>query len=180
MPQISLGFRVHSGWAIMIAFADNTVIERRRIELAADGMPVQPYHAAEPLLFAEAERLIRRSEESSRQLAIRALKPFAHARAASVLSNSGRPLPDLQSILRSHALIHAAEGELYREALRHAAQQFGIRLINAKEKEIFAQLPPEVHQQIAEYAKILGPPWRQDEKLAAAAAYVAQVQGKKE
>src|SRR5260370_13298371 len=169
MPQISLGFRVHSGWAIMIAFADNTVIERRRIELAADDMPVQPYHAAEPLPFAEAERLIRRSEESSRRLAIQALKPFAHARAASVLSNSGRPLPDLQSILRSHALIHAAEGELYREALRHAAQQFGIRLINAKEKEIFAQLPPKVHRHIEEYGKIFGPPSPRHEELPPAA-----------
>src|SRR5260370_7542332 len=124
MPQISLGFRVHSGWAIMIAFADNTVIERRRIELAADGMPVQPYHAAEPLPFAEAERLIRRSEESTRQLAIQALKPFAHASAACVLANSGRPLPDLQSILHSHALTHAAPPAHYPTPPRHHPPTF--------------------------------------------------------
>jgi hypothetical protein len=174
---ISLGFRVHSGWAVMIAFDGNEVVERRRIELAADGMPVQPYHVAEALAFTEAETLIARCEEITRRLAIAALERLDvnGVRAACVLASSARPLPDLASVLTSHALIHTAEGAMYRDAIRHAAMRLGIPLVAAKEKEVFAHLPAETRRRIERYGKILGPPWRQDEKLATAAAYVAHI-----
>jgi hypothetical protein len=174
MRDVSLGFRVHSGWAIMIVLSGDGVIERRRIVLAGDGLPVQPYHAAEPLPFAEAEQLIGRCSEAARQLAVDAVEPVRQARAACVLSSSGRPLPDLASVLASHALIHAAEGELYRDALREAAAQFGIPLVTAREKDALGQLAAGMRVRIDSYGKLVGPPWRQDEKLATAAAYLAQ------
>src|SRR5882724_4616296 len=118
-PSLALGFRVHSGWAVMIALAGDEVLERCRIELMESGLPVQPYHAAERLPFAGAERLIRRSAEVSRRMARASLeRPWAHrVRVACVLDSSARELPELKAVLGSHALIHTAEGELYREAL---------------------------------------------------------------
>src|ERR1019366_7900541 len=53
----ALGFRVHSGWAVVVAVSgpltSPTVTERWRIEFAAPEIPgsTQPYHAAEGEFF---------------------------------------------------------------------------------------------------------------------------------
>src|SRR5947207_1649745 len=140
---ITLGFRVHSGWAAMIALNGEQVVERWRVELAGDNMPVQPYHAAEPLPFLDAERLIRRCEEISRRMAREELDRLStqKVRAACVLSSSARPLPELRAILAAHPLIHTAEGELYRDSLRRVLVDMGVRLVEAREKEVFSKLP---------------------------------------
>jgi hypothetical protein len=49
---------------------------------------------------------------------------------------SGRPLPSLPQILISHALIHSADGELFREALLHASKRCGIESFAIKESEL--------------------------------------------
>jgi len=38
-----------------------------------------------------------------------------------LVGGAGRPLPPLESILRSHPLVHAAEIELYRRVLLRAS-----------------------------------------------------------
>jgi hypothetical protein len=175
--RASLGFRVHSGWAVAVVVASGRIVERRRIELADGTVPVQPYHAAEPLPFPEAEQLIRRAEEISGRLARREVERLLAFRVcvACVLENSARALPELKAVLASHPLIHTAEGELYREALRRACTHLAIPLVHAKEKEVPSRIPPELRQRIADYGKVIGPPWRADEKLAAAAAYLAEI-----
>ena len=53
--QAALGFRVHSGWAVLVVLAGPvetpTILDRRRIEIADVEMEgsKQPYHAAERL-----------------------------------------------------------------------------------------------------------------------------------
>ena len=160
----------------MIALNGDEVIERWRVELAGDNMPVQPYHAAEPLPFVDAERLIQRCEAISRRMAREELDRLStqKIRAACVLSSSARPLPELRAVLASHALIHTAEGELYRDSLRQALADMSVRLVEAREKEVFSKLPGAALARIESYGKILGPPWRQDQKLATAAAWIAQ------
>src|SRR5437762_2632791 len=88
-PSLALGFRVHSGWAVMIALAGHEVVERRRIALMEASLPVQPYHAAEPLPFAKAGQLIRRSEEVSRRMALASIEHLSaqRVRAACVLDS---------------------------------------------------------------------------------------------
>jgi hypothetical protein len=39
---------------------------------------------------------------------------------SALLLTSGRALPELKKILASHALIHSADGELFRDSLRAA------------------------------------------------------------
>ena len=52
---------MHSGWGILVAVTDGAeVIDRRHITVIGDGMPggKQPYHHAEELGLAEAEKYL--------------------------------------------------------------------------------------------------------------------------
>jgi hypothetical protein len=177
---VYLGFRAHSGWAAMIAAADGPdgprVLHRRRIELADASMPVQPYHAAEPMPYSKAEAFIARCLTTSCKLARQELEAAIarlaprRVRAACVLDSSARPLPDLRSVLAAHPLIHTAEGEMYREAIRTACADLGIAVVRVRERDVWADAPAEA---IARIGKELGPPWTQDQKLATAAALAA-------
>jgi methionine biosynthesis protein MetW len=127
--RTALGFRAHSGWAALVAVAGTIdavqVLDRRRIIIADPEMPgsKQPYHAAAELAFPEAEALVRRAIESSRALAVevmsaavKALRSRGHeVVGCGVLLGSGKALPGLEKILRSHASIHTAEGAMFRD-----------------------------------------------------------------
>jgi hypothetical protein len=190
----ALGFRAHSGWAVVVAVAKSAgkpvVLERRRIETADAAIPgsKQPYHAAERLGFPKAETLIQTCRESSTLLAGNAVSALVaqlardgySAVAAGILFASGRPLPDLAKTLQSHALIHTAEGEFFREALVQASEHCSLPVTRVKEREIWdiaaAALRldlADLQRLIVELGKSLGPPWTQDEKLAALVAWTA-------
>jgi len=166
------------------------VLDRRRIETCDASIhgSRQPFHAAEPLSFEKAEALIRQCRESSTLLATRAVTAMVaqltqngHAVVgAGILFASGRPLPLLAAILRSHALIHTAEGEFFREVLVQASEHGSLPVTKIKEREIWERgatvlrrPPADLQQLIDGLGKSLGPPWRQDEKLASMAAWIA-------
>src|SRR5215831_4914551 len=129
----ALGCRAHSGWAAIVVIAGTPdapeVVSRRRIENADAGIK-QPYHAAEPLPFEEAKALIRTCTEGTRQLTRKAIRGLLDdmlekgykIAGCGVALGSGRTLPELKSILASHALLHTAEGEFYRHALVDAGE----------------------------------------------------------
>ena len=71
---------------------------------------------------------------------------------------------DLQRILVAHALLHAAEGALYEEALLDAATRAGLGALLVEERTI------EIPAALDRLGKQLGPPWQKDHKLAASAA----------
>jgi hypothetical protein len=187
----ALGFRSHSGWACLVAVAGPVaapdVVARRRIELSRR-TPRQPFHAAEGRPFAAAESLVRRATEESVGLAERAvreaveeLKKAGHDPVAGgLLLAAGRPLPGLREVLASHALIHAAEGELFRDALRQATRRCALRLSELKERDLEAEAsrtlgrtPADVRGRVAAWGKAVGSPWTQDEKRAALVAWLA-------
>jgi hypothetical protein len=192
----ALGFRSHSGWACLVAVAgspaDPAVAVRRRIELSRR-TPRQPFHAAEGKPFAAAEALVRRSTEEAFGLAEQAvreaveeLKTAGHDPvAAGLLLASGRPLPGLREILGSHALIHAAEGELFRDAIRQASGTSGLRLAEVKDRDVedeasraLRRAPADLRRRITAWGKLVGSPWTQDEKRAALAAWLALVRSR--
>jgi hypothetical protein len=193
MDRAAVGFRSHSGWATLVAVAgpaaSPAVVLRRRIELSRE-TPRQPFHAAEGLPPEEAAALIRRATGETRRLAARAIRDALEelgrggreVSAAGLLVAAGRPLPGLPEILASHALIHAAEGELFRAALREEGRSCGLSLLEVKEKEAFDRAASALgasvsvlKRRIDEWGRPLGPPWRQDEKLAALVAWLALV-----
>jgi hypothetical protein len=189
MAQAAIGFRVHSGWAAAITVGGSAgspeVLDRRVIKLADATVrgSKQPFHAAEGLPLAEAEALIGRCRESTRALAGRGMDQISRGReigACGMLLASGRPLPDLPAILASHALIHTAEGEFFRGAITQASQERKLPMVRIRERELFdactAQLQRsrvQLDQQLSVWGKLLGPPWRQDEKYAALAGWLA-------
>jgi hypothetical protein len=185
MTQAAVGFRVHSGWAAAVIVAGSKssplVVDRRRIELT-DGLK-QPYHAAKQLPLTAAESLIERCRESARLWARRGLDEIMRAHpigACGILLAAGRPLPELAAILASHALLHTAEGEFFRQAIIEVSRELGLAVRAVKERELLdvcaAELklsPDKLRERLAEWGRALGPPWRHDEKYAALAAWLS-------
>jgi hypothetical protein len=190
----ALGLRAHSGWAALVAIAgpldSPLVIDRRIIQLCNPKTrgSKQPYHAAEPLAFKDAEKLITRCMAETRQLAYQALcsaihdlqQNGHHIVACGILLGSGRTLPTLDRILASHALIHAAEGEMFRDALVDAARQCTLPVKGVKERELYSEAATtldrsaeQLHTYLSEQGRSLGPPWREDQKCATLAAWLA-------
>lgn len=190
--QVALGFRAHSGWAVLVTLRDPVaapaVIQRRRVELADRGISgsVQPYHAAEKMKLQEAEAFLAHCAETTQAMAQTAVRDaVAEVMAkgykiagACVLLGSGRATVELAAILASHAMIHTAEGNFYRVALRTACERGGLALWDIKEKELrnhaatrLGLSTDALERRVSEVGKTIGPPWRQDEKLCAMASW---------
>jgi hypothetical protein len=120
----------------------------------------QPYHYVEAMELKKAERHLADCAAAADRLAVEALRDLNAAGAALLLA-SGRPLPELARILASHALIHAAEGEFFRDVFRRACGRLQIPVTEIRERDLD---PSGVGVRPAQ------PPWAQDQKLAAAGA----------
>jgi hypothetical protein len=198
LSSAAVGFRAHSGWAAAVVLVQAgagprdapAAIMRRRIEMAdrATPGPSQPYHAAVGLDIGEAKQHVANCAARAATMAAGALRgmvedllQLGHRPAGcGLLLASGRPLPPLEKILGSHPLLHTAEGELFRDALRAAAAECGLPLITVKERELFQQAATALHrsaERIERHVNAMGtgigPPWRQDQKFAAVAAWLA-------
>jgi len=192
--QATLGFRVHSGWTALVTVCLEkgapVVLARERVHLVETFTYEfrQPYHTAEKMLLGQARDFIKRVRDEARRLAHRAIRGLqsdlqkqgiALKKCGLVLA-SGRPLPDLEKILGSHALIHTADGELFREAIVHAGARLGLRTEGIKERELLERSardlrvqPAALMRRITELGRPLGSPWSQDEKFATLAAWLA-------
>ena len=205
----ALGLRVHSGWAALVALsgplATPAVLVRRRIELVDRDSPggKQPFHAARGLPLDAAQELVGRALDGATRMARGALaaaagelrRQGAGRIACGILQSAARPLPPLAAVLASHALVHTAEGELFRDALARAAAGEGVaapralrilrifrifRIFRIEERELLDRCTArlgvaaaDLERHLAELGRTLGPPWRQDEKLATLAAWLA-------
>jgi len=189
----ALGFRVHSGWAAAVAMGGSveapTIIQRWRLELVDRAIPgaVQPYHAAAEMPLHEAEDFLRSCAETTRSLAHTAVQHVVGALSetryqlsgACILMGSGRPSPQLAATLASHALIHTAEGEFFRDAVKRACESCGLAVSCIKERELLHEASTalgipvrELTHRISSLGRSLGPPWRQDQKLSALAGWL--------
>jgi hypothetical protein len=194
MRHAAIGFRAHSGWAALVAMSleegSPLVLWRERPHLVKTFTYEfrQPYHTAEKSPPAEARGIISRVRAEANGLAYRAirsvktslLKRDYELKCCGLLLASGKALPDLPQILKSHALIHTADGELFRKALLHASMRSGLETFTVKESELFdrssyaLQLQPdEIRRRLVDLGIALGSPWTQDEKLAALIAWLS-------
>ncbi|HEY1897469.1 MAG TPA: hypothetical protein VGG62_14405 [Terracidiphilus sp.] len=196
MKHAALGFRAHSGWTALVAISledgSPRVLVRARPHLvnAFTFEFRQPYHTAEKRPPSEAHHIISRAREEARELACQAIlsaqtslqQQGYELKCCGLLLASGRPLPDLPRILASHALIHTADGELFREALFQSAARSGLEMFPVKESELFDRAcrtlgleKDEVVRRVVLIGQAIGPPWTQDEKLAALVAWLSLV-----
>jgi hypothetical protein len=187
----ALGLRTHSGWAALVAVAGDRnspeVVLRERIEMADDAKARQPYHAAEGLELPEAERVVRRYARSAAGMARRGLgrglrelrRRGYEARAVGILQAAGRLPSRLADVLASHAFIHTADGEHFRNALADAVADAGLAVTRVPERELLERAvsalrrsPDELTARAAALGKPLGPPWTADQKLATLLAWM--------
>jgi hypothetical protein len=197
LAPAAIGLRVHSGWAALVAVTGSRksfeVVHRQRVDLAdpASPGPTQPYHEAERQPIAKARSIVERHAQEARRRADEALGAIMeqlHTRGYSVtrgavLAASGRPLPsELETILASHALIHSADGELFRQAVHDATVKRELPTTRVREKGLMEEvcsrlrIPEEELQTLIRHlGKKIGPPWTEDQKLASLAAWVALV-----
>jgi len=194
VKKAAVGFRVHSGWSAVVAVCLEkgapAVLHRERPHLVEEFTfrLRQPYHTAERMSLAEARKFVSHAQETARELGHRAickLQVETEDRgyklcAGAVLLASGKPLPKLEKILGSHAMIHTADGELFRDALTRACIRCGLQVVSVKERELVAEAADSfglaeaaVLKQVTDLGKPLGAPWSQDEKYAALAAWLA-------
>jgi hypothetical protein len=200
MKNAALGFRAHSGWTALVALyvskGSPLILARERVHLVETFTYEfrQPYHSAEKMLLGQARDFIERVRNEARRLAHRAIhglqsdlqKRGIALKSCGLLLASGRPLPGLEKILASHALIHNADGELFREALLHASARCGLPVLSVKERELLDRAeqtlrlkPMDLTRRVTELGRPLGPPWSQDEKFSTLVGWLALAVGSK-
>jgi hypothetical protein len=182
----AVGFVAKTGWAVAVVVdgsaSDPVVIDRRRLDLLQPGTPGHVYHAAAELEPGPAEALVSRVHQEALDGARRGLAALTEDHAVDVVglvAASGRIPDDLAAIFASHTLLHAAEGELVREALSEAAAAADLPVVRHRQKELLAIAQrvlglgdDEVRARLVLLGQGVGPPWRQEQKDAALAAWL--------
>ena len=201
MKSAAFGVRAHSGWAALVAVAGSVrapeILDRRRIMLVDPNAPApkvpghgpeQPYHIAKELKLEDAEAYLARSAKTACKLAHSALEEVAaalHQRGfritgCGIVLASGRTLPALEEILASHPMIHTAEGEFFRNAIRETCRGMGIAVAGVRERDLFSSAAEKldipagrIKRKMEELRHSVGSPWTADQKNAAVAGFLA-------
>lgn len=196
MKRAAVGFRVHSGWAALVVLAVEKgaplVLARDRVHLVEKFTYEfrQPYHTAEKMPLERANRFVGRVRDDAQQRAFRTVRKLMadtgdqgyRLTGCGVITSSGKVVQDLAEIVKSHALIHGADGQLFRESILDAAKRCRLPSYIAVERNALANLAlrlriaaPVLAQRVAALGRPLGPPWSQDEKLATIVAWLAVI-----
>jgi hypothetical protein len=188
--DIGVGFAIHTGWAAAVLVAGTAqhpvVVDRRRVTLCPDALPRQVYHAAQDLPPARAALLVREVHEAVDTLTELVLDELAgiaapHGKLVAVgVTGFPRDVPVLEKVLASHALLHLAEGELYRGAICDAASEHGLVVVPIHPKHGIAETayalgagPEAFARRLSELRAVMGAPWQADHRLATAAGLAA-------
>jgi hypothetical protein len=178
-PEAALGMAPRSGSAVLVAVCgppeSPRLLDRRWIEFVGADLPAQVYHAAAGLDLNEATALIERWAQAALESAVggvgEAVAAAADCRVVGVgIVATVREVPALATALRSHPLLHLAEGQMSREVLAEAAGQAGLAVHYLSPKG--PHDPVHVERAVG-MGRDAGPPWRKEHKLAAAAALTA-------
>jgi hypothetical protein len=190
----ALGLRLHTGWAAAVTLTGWTstprVVDRRHFALVEspehDAKFV--YHAAAELDGAAAARVVAAALDAARRRAHLELEQLLSELSGAGYSVSAVGLPPpksipparLSDILRSHALIHSAEGELFRAAMLDACETEKLHVVGVSSKEGYQRAAramgvrlDKVKTLLSELGRPLGPPWALAQKEAALAALLA-------
>jgi hypothetical protein len=188
--DIGAGFAIHTGWAAAVLVGGTArkplVVDRRRVTLCPEALPRQVYHAAQDMPPAKAALLVREVHEAVDALTDDVLGELAdlarpHGQLVGVgVTGFPRDVPALDTVLKSHALLHLAEGELYRGAICDAADARGLTVVPIHPKDGISETahalgaaPEPFAQRLSDLRAELGPPWQADHRLATAAGLAA-------
>lgn len=168
-----------------LAGAQVVACERISVVDASARAAAQPYHFAKTLSINRAETYLAACADTARRLAVVGLAALRDGASGSgfnlvgcaILTASGRPIPPLADILRSHAMIHTAEGEFFRNAFGDACTNLHLPVEKFRERDLLDLASTELRQSSAkiksrwaQIGRTIGPPWTQDQKNATLAA----------
>ena len=198
MTRVALGFRTHLGWAAVVSLGgsidDPRLIERKRLTMSDPAVPesAEPYHAARGVDLDEAEGVVHQGREVVRAVTTRGVRSLVDALrdqgyelvGSAILTGKGRAPAGLAQTLASHAMVHVAEGLMFREALREGSERCSLPVCGLLEREAYEQTaavlrvsPQHLQERVDAFGRELGPPWQKDQKLAAVAAWFALASG---
>jgi hypothetical protein len=188
--RTTLGFTVRIGRAVVVAVggpADKPqILAKERIDVATTFEEGAVYHAGQELPIEKARALIHESESRFVERARAGLVALvgrlggANIVAAVMVAPVPKPPPALETILKAHPLVHAAEGELYRRVFAEAAAAEGWRparvpadALAGRAAAALGLTPARLGERLAAMGKASGRPWAVDQKNAALAAWLA-------
>jgi hypothetical protein len=188
-----LAFAPHSGWAAVVVIdgspAEPQVLLRNRVDMADPHLQgsKQPYHEIEGLPLLEAAKRLERFRSTAKVMACEAIRALLESigrserepRVAGILDSSGRQGDTLAATLASHALIHTADGNHFREALEGGCRQFGISVTRVRQADLVGRAASVLRKPAAKLeatiqalGREIGPPWGADQKSAALLAWL--------
>ena len=187
---VAFGLRAKTGRAILVILGGSIeapeVISRAELTLWNPRVPetLQPFHAVMELPWPKACRAAQKSVRAIQTVTTGELKQRLTGCARANLKVCGVGVvgsakTELERIGNPHIRAHAAEGQLFREVLEVGAGECGLRANGFTEEQLamkaqgrLRQTPEALERQLSAFKKIVGSPWRADEKLATLAAWV--------
>jgi len=170
------------------------VLARSRIELidAHDPQSKQPYHAVEMVCVEEAMGRLDEYMAVAKSMAYQSIRAEVadlkkrgyRLKSAGILESAARKPGSLASILASHAAIHAADGDHFRNALAAAAEQDGLAVLRIRSRDlegeaarVLCQPAQQLRDTVAALSRQVGSPWGADQKQAALLAWLMLARG---
>ena len=197
VAMLRLGIAHHLGWAVAVtAGPDHRVIDRRRIELVAPGLPEAPVHhvggpwemhrpagQTDPVDDEALAALVAEVRASSVRTAGAALDGLAAAVGEPIVSISLRDWPadfptDIATVRRV-PYESQADSVMYRQVLAELASErgwavhrFGAKDVEAEAARVLGDRAKDVLQ--TRPRAELGSPWAKDHRMALAATVLAR------
>ena len=190
MPKSSIGLRAKTARAIAVVLSGPPVSPhvtlRRELTLRDPAVRAtfQPFHEVMDLPWPKAMQAARKTASVIKTVSEKALRALLEeAREAGIAISGvgivGSPDRDLAKIGNPHMRAHAAEGCLFRKVLEDAADACSLSHSLFLERELYDHAAAvlklstaQVKTRIQSLGEAVGPPWRADEKAAAAAAWI--------
>ena len=185
-----IGLRAKTGRAIAVVLAGTAAspraVIRTEITLASPAKPAlyQPYHEVMDLPWERAIAAVQDAARAIEAAATKGLKVMIEELRSGGIDVTcigivGAPERNLAAIGSPHIRAHAAEGVLFRRALPVGAEMNGLPSPIYSEQSIEASAAAslgvsfdDLRARLAEIGRVLGAPWRADEKAAAMAAWI--------
>jgi hypothetical protein len=170
------------------------VLVRERVEMMDAHAPQskQPYHAVEGLPIEKAAKRLADYQATAVTMAHEGIQRIVDELGrggqkvigVGILESAGRKGSSLAATLASHALIHAADGDHFRNAIAAAATRCELAVWRVRARELDAeasaaigQAPETLREVLKEMGREMGPPWGADQKAAALLAWLILARG---
>lgn len=195
MILTSIGLRAKTARAIAVILtgtADAPVaVARAELIFATPRAPAlfQPYHEVLDLSWERAQLAVTTAESAlvvtaAAELARLVREVGGEEDGVWRVGIVGAPNRTLERIASPHIRAHAAEGVLFRRILERAAEQNGLGWRAFREKglkelasETLGVSSKVIEETVAQFGRVLGRPWRADEKAASIGAWLALADG---